>query len=169
MALPIQIDPRKLAAQGTELDGFYHADQLQRLNSAVVAVRSPLKVVARFGVDEAGHKVVSGESEVDVDVVCQRCLDPMPLHLNPQFEVEVVWSEDQAERVARQREAWIVGDRYADFRDLLEDEILLALPLVSYHDAGKCTGDALYENEEPPVEDGAVPDSPFNVLQQLKK
>jgi uncharacterized protein len=56
----------------------------------------------------------------------------------------------------------------ANLNELLEDEILLALPLVNYHETGECTGDT-FVTEVDAISDEVVADNPFNVLQQLKK
>ena len=168
MALPTQIDPRKLAAQGMELEGIVVADQLLRLAQAVERIVSPLQAKVAFFIDEGNCKVARGELQVDADVPCQRCLDTVRITVSTVFEVQVVWSEEQMANVSADREAWLVSDRHASLLELLEDEILLALPLVSYHGAGECTGDTLYDNEASPIEEEVV-DNPFSVLQQLKK
>ena len=59
----------------------------------------------------------------------------------------------------------------ASLNEMLEDEILLALPLVNYHEDGSVletpffprTGAVIRERDE------IVADNPFNILQQLKK
>ena len=56
----------------------------------------------------------------------------------------------------------------ANLNELLEDEILLALPLVNYHAMGECTGDTFIEKVEA-THDEAIVDSPFSILEQLKR
>ena len=60
----------------------------------------------------------------------------------------------------------------ASLNELLEDEILLALPLVNYHEDGMCTGDTFLSEDgrsNKEKDDEIVADNPFNILQQLKK
>ena len=92
----------------------------------------------------------------------------MAKDLEAQFALQVIWSEDQVANVAPNYEPWIVVDKAADLIPVIEDELLLALPIVNYHKPGDCTGDALQHNEAVEEEE-AIADNPFSVLQQLKK
>ena len=85
---------------------------------------------------------------------------------------QIIWSEDQIGKVSGDREPWIVGDKMVDLSAMLEDEVLLALPLVNYHEQGSCTGDTFLSQDGPGSEerdDEVVADNPFNILAQLKK
>ena len=172
MALPTLIDPRKLANQGIVLEGHFHVEHLPRLAVAVSEIETPLSATVKFAVDECGAKIASGTLSIRVRAVCQRCMDPVSVDLSAEFSAQVIWSEDQLANVPGDREPWIVVDKMANLSEMLEDEILLALPLVNYHDEGMCTGDTFIsrvaaDNNE--ITDQVVPDNPFNILQQLKK
>jgi len=172
MALPTLIDPRKLANQGIVLEGQFHAQHLPRLEEAVANIETPLSALIKFEIDEARAKVVSGTLSIAVSAICQRCLDPVKVVLSTDFSAQIIWSEDQLCNVPSDREPWIVVDKMASLNEFLEDEILLALPTVNYHDIGMCTGDTfLSEDERGGIEkdDEVVADNPFNILQQLKK
>ena len=168
MPLPTHIDPRKLALQGNVLEGTVNVGDLPRLESSVSSVCGPLEAKVQFGLDESRAKIVNGDARVSVETICQRCLDPLVVELTAEFAVQVIWSEDHINRVAANYEPWLVLDKMANLNELLEDEILLALPLVNYHVVGECTGDTFLEEVEA-VGDEIVPDNPFNVLLQLKK
>lgn len=111
-----------------------------------------------------GHGAV-GRLDLDIDgavvLVCQRCLQPMtePLALRAHF---VVAGDEESADVLDADDAFdvIVGAPDFDLDALVEDEVLLALPIAPRH-AVCPTDDALA------VESGAKP-SPFAVLQQLK-
>lgn len=169
MALPTQIDPRKLALQGITLEGTVNVEDLPRLASSVTAIWGPLWASVQFKLDESRAKVATGNVKVLVETVCQRCLDPLEIELQADFAVQVIWSEDHLNRVASNYEPWLVVDKLASLSELLEDEILLALPLVNYHNVGECTGDTFMREEEGAAGDEVVADNPFNVLLQLKK
>jgi uncharacterized protein len=172
MALPTLIDPRKLANQGIVLEGQFHAKHLPRLALAVADIETPLSALVKFEVDEARAKVASGTLNISVSAICQRCLDPVTVALSSDFSAQIIWSEDQLANVPSDREPWIVVDKMASLNELLEDEILLALPLVNYHENGMCTGDTLLSEDErgnKEEEAEVVADNPFNILQQLKK
>jgi uncharacterized protein len=172
MALPTLIDPRKLANQGIVLEGQFHDQHLPRLAKAVAIIETPLSALVKFEIDEARAKVASGTLSISVSTVCQRCLDPVTVALSSEFAAQVIWSEDQLSNVPSDREPWIVVDKMASLNELLEDEILLALPSVNYHENGMCTGDTFLPEDERgnnEEDDQVVADNPFNILQQLKK
>jgi len=168
MALPTHIDPRKLALQGNRLEGCVNVVDLPRLASAVTAVCGPLQASVQFELDESRAKIARGSAQVAVETVCQRCLDPLRVDLQADFAVQVIWSEEHINRVAANYEPWLVLDKMANLYELLEDEILLALPLVNYHKLGDCTGDTFISEGEV-GEKEVVADSPFSILQQLKR
>ena len=166
MSLPTQIDPRKLALQGIALEGEIPAKDLTRLNESVEAVTGPLKASLQFSLDESRQPMITGEASVFVDVICQRCLDIVNIEIKAAIALQVVWSEDHIANVAPDYEPWVVVDKIADLHVVIEDEILLALPIVNYHKIGECTGSALYSKADTPIEEAV--ESPFSVLQQLK-
>jgi len=167
MALPTHIDPRKLALQGYLLEGEVKCDSLTRLASSVSSICGSLEASVQFELDESRAKVARGTASVTVHAICQRCLDVVKVDLKADFAVQVIWSEDHLNRVASNYEPWLVQDRMANLSELLEDEILLALPSVNYHKMGNCTGDSFMQETESSG-DEAVTDSPFNILKQLK-
>ena len=168
MSLPTQIDPRKLALQGVTLEGEFASKDLPRLSASVEAVNSLLSATLQFCMDESRQPLVTGEAKVSVDVICQRCLDPVSIEIKAAIALQVIWSEDHIANVSPDYEPWIVVDKIADLAVAIEDELLLALPIVSYHDPGKCTGSA-FNPEADTNNEEAVSDSPFSVLKQLKQ
>ncbi|MDG0968826.1 MAG: YceD family protein [Porticoccaceae bacterium] len=168
MALPTYIDPRKLALQGYLLEGDVASESLSRLTSAVESISKPLRAVVQFELDESRAKVAHGSVDVTVEVICQRCLDIVSVDVHAEFAVQVIWSEEHENRVAKNYEPWLVVDKMANLSELLEDEILLELPLVNYHAEGTCTGDAFIADADLET-DGSISDSPFGILAQLKK
>ena len=168
MSLPTQIDPRKLALQGITLEGEFSANDLPRLSASVEAVNSPLSVAIEFKLDESRQALIKGEAKVLVDVICQRCLDPMSIEIKAAIALQVIWSEDHIANVSPDYEPWIVVDKIADLAVVIEDEVLLALPIVNYHNPDECTGSAFYAKAST-NDDEAVTDSPFSILKQLKQ
>ena len=168
MSLPAQIDPRKLALQGISLEGEFAVKNLTRLKDSVEAVTGALKVSLQFSLDESRQPMVAGSASICVDVVCQRCLDIVNIEINTAIALQIIWSEDQLSNVAPNYEPWIVVDKFADLDVVIEDEVLLALPIVNYHKIGECTGDAFDTKADTNLEEASI-ESPFSVLQQLKK
>ena len=84
-----------------------------------------------------------------------------------------VHDDEQARCLPKQYEPVIVDDdNCVDLLDVIEDDLLLALPLVAYHAVTECSGLSSYETESlDESEDGVDQEriNPFIILEQLKK
>lgn len=106
---------------------------------------------------------------------CQRCLTPYQEPLESETTFEIVRDETAAEERPLDEDdiEALVGSTQFDLRELVEEELLLALPIVPKHDTcptvheSLATGsDGLTEPVEPEEEDKP---SPFAALAALKR
>jgi uncharacterized protein len=165
MRVPRHIDPRKLASQGTYFDGVVPTGEMVRLSEAVERLDEEAKVQLAFNFDESRHLVIEGHFSLEVSCQCQRCLQPVDQHLEGDILIGVVWTEDRLEVLPKRYDPWLVESEPADLYEMLEDEILLALPIVSYHDESVCGSAGRFSTGE--IDDARQ--SPFDILAQLKK
>lgn len=162
--LPRIVDPRRFCQQGVVLRGYVPVQELSRLTENQVVLDKAYAALA-FQVDEQRERVVKGNLAVDVRMQCQRCLEPMPLSLDCSVSLAVVWDEESSRDIAGVYDPWIVDSEETDLYALLEEEILLSLPYVSFHEYPCGQTPAKDEVEEV----GEVETkNPFQVLQQLK-
>ncbi len=167
--LPQYIDPRKLAARQAVLQGRILAESCARLAEAVLEITSPVAVEVSFGSNASGRQVVTGNASVAVSMQCQRCLEPVLLKLEANLSLTLVWSDDEAKSLAKDAEPWLVTDAEADLWGLIEEELILAMPIVSLHDQG-CEISAEYGSEpENGGDDTEKRHNPFEVLAKLKQ
>lgn len=168
--LPRLVEPRKLALQGTALLGSLTAKQLPRLADVVERVAKPAEVSLGFYIDDYSKKVVKGEVDVEVYLPCQRCLQPFQYTLQSSFEVAVVFTDEEAEQLPKHLEPWVVPEFEGDLHQLVEEEILLALPFVAMHPESECSGFKLVDDLSDTDEKGSASEkaNPFSVLAQLK-
>ncbi|UTA46346.1 YceD family protein [Simiduia sp. 21SJ11W-1] len=164
--LPRQVDPRKFAQKGISLSGRIPLKALSRLHDAVQGGAEEIDVHLNFGVDEQGAKTLKGNADARVSVVCQRCLQPTQLDLHANIALAVVWTEAQAQNLSKDLEPWILDEGPADLYDAVEEELLLALPMVAYHEEQCVDPSVLSVGEVEP--DTQESDNPFKVLEQLK-
>jgi uncharacterized protein len=94
---------------------------------------------------------------------CQRCLGPLPQHVQSVRDIVLVPGADEfAQRDDESELEDVIPDvPRLDLGALLEEEVLLALPLAPRHEEGACR--AATEAESP-----GVP-SPFAALARLKR
>ena len=145
---PFRLDVEAFAKEGASLEGRWPLAQLDRL--AESALSDP-----ESGVDPlAGREVawrVRGElrplrggdsqiwlhvnAQIELPLECQRCLKPVPVAVETERSFLFVRGEDAAAQLDADSEDDVLAlSRALDLRELIEDELLLALPLVPRHD-----------------------------------
>ena len=180
--LPSQIDIRKLVVKGAEISANPPISSLPRIadllaedDSGTAVRENSLAVNLQFYIDDERKRRVDGQITGTVYMTCQRCLEPMPVAVDVQFELGIVWSEEDAERLPKTLEPLIVGEELVDLADIVSEELILSLPYVNYHPAADCKQDIGYSSVDPEDADAVEKasaeqekDNPFQVLEQLK-
>ncbi|MFT5117494.1 MAG: hypothetical protein ACI9NY_001023 [Kiritimatiellia bacterium] len=168
--LPRQLDPRKFAQQGIEITGSVALSELTRLSEMLSSCEGHVQVELVFGIGEQRILNVSGHISASVDNVCQRCLGSIPVSVNCELSLAILWKEEHAERLPSNFEPWIIGEGQTDIYQIIEDELLLSLPIVAYHEEDCVPHDYFSsgEKEASKAIAEAAKTNPFQVLQQLK-
>ena len=167
---PARLDVAAFAADGARLDGIWPGAALPRLAESQALPQDEAAAEVAWHCAGERRPVAGGEPELwlhlvahtEVWLTCQRCLQPLRDTLQVDCRLRFVRGEAQAEALDAESEDDVLAlSRALDLRELVEDELLLALPLVPRHDA--CT---------PPRPadpgDDAAPARPFAALQRLK-
>lgn len=173
-SLPGSVVPRKLINQAVRLEGVIQPEHLPRLAESVERVLKPAVVSLQFGAEDGPKRVVRGNAATQVLLRCERCLESFEAPLEADIAMAVVWSEEEAAQLPDQLDPWIVPDESADLLAMVEDGLLLALPIVALHPQDEhCPAPAMsYGSEqEGRSADSAIDeqdDNPFKILEQLK-
>jgi len=101
----------------------------------------------------------------EVPMTCQRTLGRYLQPIESRSEVAPVASESEVDGLPEELEPKLVPEGRLRLVDLVEDELLLALPLVPRDPASAPVG----EPEQVPVESGGDADGPFASLARLKR
>ena len=167
--LPTRADPWRAAAAGETLQGTLAPDRVPRI-VGVARLDAPLEASLRFALDDAGTPAVEIEVRGCYGFTCQRCLQPMQDRRCDRSRV-LVAADDGADRTSDAGAEVVTCARGGslDLAALVEDEVLLALPLAPCHAREDCGG-------EPPHRAGATApaqparggDNPFAVLAALR-
>jgi uncharacterized protein len=102
-----------------------------------VALDGEAEVELAFASDPHGRCAITGGIAAEVRLLCQRCLEPYPLQVAVDVALVVVSPTDGEPELAAGFEPLAESGRVA-LRDLVEDEIILALPLVARHPERDC-------------------------------
>ncbi len=161
------IDSLDFAGNGKQLSGELPVAGLPRLLDALETPQGVLHYTVQGGVDKQGIPFL------DVGVVglcrlrCQRCMEGLdyPVRLDTRLllrdQAGLDALDDEAEDKVEQFDS-ILADTHLDVLDLLEEEILLSLPIAPKHELGACRATDGKNTQEDKK-------NPFAVLAQLKR
>ena len=107
-----------------------------------------------------------------IHLVCQSCLQDCGLDLAQDSRFVMVASEDEADAFPMEddQQEPLVASQHFDLLGLIEDEILLSLPLIPKHLEGACQAHGSSFRGSKGAEDASEkPQNPFNILKNMKK
>lgn len=155
--LPAQIDPIRLAEEGTRLQGSLSTRGMQRLP---IDAPATIEIDLEFFKSAPGRWEMRGTVTAAVRLVCQRCLAPFPYLVDAESQLRFLRTDAAASE--EETEATIV-DGPVRLADLVEEEVMLALPMIALHVNSEACAPA-----QARLADKGKP-HPFAVLAQLKK
>lgn len=143
---------------------------MPRLRAALASDDGQARVDLRVQKEPGGRVVITGRVDAELQLICQRCLEAMPLEVHAEPRLAWVKSEDEAAALSEGSEPLLLPDGRLTVAELVADELLLALPLSPVH-AEQARCGKLAQAEELHV--AAPPDearrSPFEQLAALKR
>lgn len=162
--LPNNINLDKWADVGFEWQGEIDVQDFERFQTLVQegVLQLNLKLMTNDGVLWLNYRIAG-----DVSLDCCRCLEPMVLDLTGNYELALIERESQLALIGESEyvlfdELNLADAKMLPVKDLLEDNLILALPLSPKHE--DCQP-LLEEVEEDEPEEK---DNPFLVLAELK-
>jgi uncharacterized protein len=167
--LPTTLDVRKAAMRGSGVSGYLKPLDLKRFRPLLASDEGLINVELSFSRDEERRYLLSVVLEADIEVTCQRCLEPLMKHVASSSTLAVVWTDEEAAHLPKELDPLVVGELPCDLWQVVEDELILALPAFSYHVTEVCKlGVQIVSDPVPPKGTGEERPNPFNVLGQLK-
>lgn len=165
--LPRTIDLAKFAEQRGHLDGVLALADMPRLQEMLHFKQKSgeAKVTVEGSIDQQGLYYLKGRIVADIPLQCQRCLQTMIRHLDIGFLLSPVHDDEEAAQLPQAYEALYLAQAEVDLLTIIEDELLLALPLVPKHNVKDCMA-AVRDTAN--VDEEKRP-HPFAKLAELKK
>ncbi|WP_392561510.1 23S rRNA accumulation protein YceD [Orbus sturtevantii] len=166
--LPLTIDPIKAAQKRLDYIGEFLAKNASRLAESVDSVNSNIECALSFGIDQQRLCVIKIDAKVLLTLVCQRCQKPFEVCIHVKNKFSPVKSDAQAEDLPECYEPALLNEfGEIDILALVEDEIILSLPIAPVHDSQHCeVSEADMVFGEIPTEDDRP--NPFAILASLK-
>lgn len=164
--IPEHVDAARFAEQNLHLEGAVSLADLPRLKQLVATDAGPVQVKLQFGRDEQGVSYLTGHLQVQLLLQCQRCMDPYHYEITSDFSLGIVNTLDEADALPDQYEPALAQEGELALRELIEDEVILNLPIIPRHELNDC------KVKMPMVDSGwgdvDKPKNPFHVLESLK-
>lgn len=158
------IDTLDFAYKGGEHHGKIAVSDLERLQDYLVGNRGELKYKVSGALDRDGKPVLRIVIQGTISLQCQRCLGELRHVLDLRTDLLLTRNEDELSRLDENESAdGILAIPDLDILALIEDEIILGLPISPRHGEGECSLSTLNRN------DTAGAASLFAALTQLKK
>ena len=171
--LPEHIEPLRLARSQRLMQGRLPLSRMPRLAESLEDTTGEINVELEFDVDSSGIPWIKGHLSCTLSLCCQRCMQEMLLPVDTTFKLAMIESEAEIERLGEEYEPLILDDSLVSVAELVEDELLLTLPIVPKHETQECHAVSI---DNDPVEDIAETDNkseqkknPFAALADLKR
>lgn len=176
---PVKLDVEVFARDGAELSGAWPATQLQRL-AGDAAPEAPASAWPEVVWSASGEQRVQRGAEpqiwlhlradATVALTCQRCLQPVHARLKIERDFRFVRDEESAAEVDVDSEEDVLAlPRHLNLRELIEDELILALPIVPRHATCPKPLPRPVSDSAQEEHDGTGRENPFAALAVLKQ
>ena len=172
--LPVELNIVRLCAENAGLSGVLPLRHFKRLEAYLQETPAgDLEVELGFTDSPEPTKLgVRGGLKGSLSVECHRCGLPMPLLLDAHFDLVFVRGESDWEGLGGDRDAFELDESgMVRSVDLLEDELILQIPLAPRHAESETCAPAEWReaatgDSTNVAENGR--DNPFSVLKKLK-
>jgi uncharacterized protein len=166
--LPEYVDPWRAADLGKTFSGRAAIADLPRLVEVVMSPEGEVELTLIFGRDENKRACIQGSVRATLNLECQRCLGAMDFSVEAEVNLALVESSAQAERLPESYDPLLVEEPRIRLLDIVEDELLLAIPQIPRHPLGACN--TSYMAPEPQLSESGAAEkvNPFAVLAELK-
>jgi uncharacterized protein len=168
--LPQSVDPWRLAGQGGVISGEVALEGLQRVADLLQQPSGNAVFEFRFTKDANGRVLIDGFVRAEMAIQCQRCMEVMRLPVDASPQLAVIEAVAEADRIPEACDPVLAEAGSLSIVDLIEDELLLAIPQVPMHEKRACKIDLASVGDPPAdrLENEAKTDNPFAVLSALR-
>ena len=161
-SLPNQLKLFNFAKKEISLSGLNQISDFPKISEIASNKRDNVKVDLSFYLKNNKTPCVDGIIELDIVLVCQRCLDDLSIALKVNFNLAFVKHNHQSEELDSHYEIYVIEEEELKTHDLISDEILLSIPMVPTHDY-----DCIKEINEQEIVEGKS-ENPFAILKKIK-
>jgi uncharacterized protein len=128
---PLEVD--RLARGETEIDFDIPLAELPRLRARIPGIGGSVRGAVHFG-RQSDFAVAELSITGNATLQCQRCMQAMELPIESTTHVALILAEADAAEVPEELEPVLARSGSISAGELVEEELLLALPIVPLHE-----------------------------------
>jgi len=168
--IPEHIDLMRAANLGGHFKGTYNIASMKRLSELLADKNGQIAVDVQFGRNEQNRPYFKGRAVGQLQLPCQRCMETISDDIDITFELILVSSEYQSNKVEDNSEVLIIDLVPASFLEIVEDELLLNFPSVYMHEPSECNATKYMQDKREVQlnENETQKENPFDALKDLK-
>ena len=160
---PQTISPLLLARNREHIKGSIGLGLLPRLKDIVAKSEGQVQYSFSFDIDQDEICIIKAYVDTRISVICQRCLKPISIDIERNSILGIFSNSEELDRLDNEYEPFELDEETISLDMLIEDELLLAMPIAPLHNNSKCkdknTTKRLTKN---------IKENPFSVLKKLK-
>ena len=164
-ALPARVDVARQVQARYTYKGTLPLASMQRLRGSLASSEGEARYVVEFGKDGLGISYLALRVEAGLPLVCQRTLETFMYPVAVDQRLGLIASESDEAGLPEEYEPLLVADGHLGIADVIEDELILALPVVPLKPGAPLEWNDGSDEASTDME----PINPFGVLGSLKK
>lgn len=179
--MPAYVDIRKVFLQEAHIAGQVSLDRLPRFRDILVGEKACIESDLTFVINSQGQRQITGHVTAAGQLSCERCLEPVAVELDEPVRLILLDSEPEAATLDADWDPWLCSDYKLPLAELVEEQLILALPIVNLHADKDCIESLGYQQpqDSAKVSSGGgtrgeygeyeeASENPFAVLKTLK-
>ncbi|HSX61454.1 MAG TPA: YceD family protein [Tahibacter sp.] len=164
---PEIVDAWRMVSARRSFNGHLPVAHLPRLADALAAPDGTIAYDIEFDRDELGVAYLALRAQAELTVICQRTLEPFAMPVNVDTRLGLITREEDEAGLPPGYEPLLLESAEIRPAEVIEDELLLALPLIPVK-PGLEESDYHWSTDPEQAEEPQRP-NPFAALSSLKK
>ena len=163
--LPEQVDHRKLVSDRAILQGIIPLHRFSRLARLLENDDGNAQIRLEFRKGKKQQTLVVGKAQLEASLICQACLESLKIPLEVRVRLILVGSVQELLDLKQSEDGLVIDAELVKLVDLLEDELIVSLPMVPRHNLGTC-GMFVDKPEQADIEETHRPFAALSIMQK---
>lgn len=129
MSIPNKVSASSVLTHPHRFEGELSLKSLARVTEVLGGLDAPVSVALQADRD-SGYPRLHGQLQAELGLRCQRCGRKFDWTLDAAVDLRLVFSEEEEKRVLEGSDPYLIENDELPVRQVVEDEILLALPML---------------------------------------